>query len=151
MHIMSQSGRIVINTEYADHYSIRRDAGDEWRMKKTLYQTPSEPRRNCGKGPLLAAGLSYGQWKALQPQKASAVRYPLRGQEKRLYCVICGQEIVKGSNNRKYCGPECSEKARYQQKKRLNCGRALPCSAVCVVVPDAGTMPEPVIYIGGEV
>ena len=58
------------------------------------------------------AGLTYGQYIATKPIPPAAVRFPkeaARGQEKRLVCALCGEEIPSNTKRRKYCSPKCAD------------------------------------------
>ena len=62
----------------------------------------------------LAAGLSYGKYKALQRENMLPHAVPSTATvEDKSICAVCGQPIpVK---KRKYCGPECADVARNRQ------------------------------------
>lgn len=65
-----------------------------------------------------AAGMSYGKWRALQPQKPIEPKSPKECYIKRV-CPICGVEFIVSarSNRKKYCGQECINIA-YKRAKR---------------------------------
>lgn len=61
------------------------------------------------------AGLSYGQWKAMQ--KPSEIKPALKIGENRCTCVWCGKEFVQRDKRpRKYCGDYCRYEASYARK-----------------------------------
>ena len=62
----------------------------------------------------LAAGLSYGKYKALQRENMLPQTDPSTTTvESKSICVVCGKPVpVK---KRKYCGPECADVARNRQ------------------------------------
>ena len=65
----------------------------------------------------LAAGMSYGKWKALQP----VIPPPPKKQPvglKTQVCAFCGCEFVNSDNiQRKYCGDVCRGRA-YEKNRR---------------------------------
>ena len=79
-----------------------------------------------------AAGMSYGQYKALNPTttppktKKEAARLEdepikktiaLRQKVHTKTCRVCGLEFKSGSNKALYCSDACGKKARYNAKK----------------------------------
>ena len=71
----------------------------------------------------LAAGMSYGKWKAMQPivpiepkqkpQKESFVEH---------VCAYCGGKFIRYDNKRvKYCGEICRQAAFLKMKKERSC------------------------------
>lgn len=67
----------------------------------------------------LAAGMSYGKWKAMQtPVKIEPKKNPIGIETQR--CAWCGAEFTSYDNrNRKYCGDRCRmlrDKAYSRQK-----------------------------------
>lgn len=68
----------------------------------------------------LAAGMSYGKWKALQPVAVKEEKPPKPYYDMR-ECAICGLEFRVGANGRKkYCSEECVREAenRARREKR---------------------------------
>jgi hypothetical protein len=68
-----------------------------------------------------AASLSYGKWRALQPQTQMNPREQKEQKEcyiKR-YCPVCGSEFIVSSysSKKKYCGVACNQRA-YKSEKR---------------------------------
>ena len=62
----------------------------------------------------LAAGLSYGKYKALQRENMLPKTVPTTATvEGDFVCVICGKPF--SARKRKYCGPECADVARNRQ------------------------------------
>ena len=64
-------------------------------------------------------GLSYGKYIALnKPPKPPAERYPQKTEQsdQEPHCAYCGKIIPKNCKSRKYCCPDCADKARQQQK-----------------------------------
>lgn len=62
----------------------------------------------------LAAGMSYGKYKALQRENMLPQTVPTTTTaESDLVCAICGKPI--SLRKRKYCGPECADVARNRQ------------------------------------
>lgn len=62
----------------------------------------------------LAAGLSYGKYKALQRENMLPKTAPDTATgEGNSVCMICGKPI--SARKRKYCGPECADVARNRQ------------------------------------
>lgn len=63
----------------------------------------------------LAAGMSYGKWKALHPvsveEKLSKPYYNIKK------CAFCGFEFRSDSGKKVYCSDSCREKA-YLKRKR---------------------------------
>lgn len=66
----------------------------------------------------LAAGMSYGKWKALQPVPVKEETPPLPIYNMRK-CAYCGLEFRQsdGSGRKKYCSDRCC-KAAYDKKYR---------------------------------
>lgn len=65
----------------------------------------------------LAAGMSYGKWKALQPVAVEEKKPPKPIYNMRV-CVICGLEY-RGSENgkQKYCSKKCAREAVYRARR----------------------------------
>lgn len=58
----------------------------------------------------LAAGMSYGKWKPLNPHTMEEkIVVPAQNTKP---CEICGKLMKKGGVRRKYCCEECSHKAK---------------------------------------
>jgi hypothetical protein len=62
-----------------------------------------------------AAGLSYGQWKALQP-RVEVITDPLKIPEDLKKCAFCGT-LFERNNKKKYCGADCRLRA-YNEARR---------------------------------
>lgn len=69
----------------------------------------------------LAAGMSYGKWKALQAEQPTAgkpeAQEPAYGQKKRKNCIVCGKPIPDKARRWLYCSGQCSNRAKANQKK----------------------------------
>ena len=68
------------------------------------------------------AGMSYGKWKAMQPQAKPAEKPIPEGWRK---CEHCGKLFKKNSGQR-FCGLDCREEAykpRYRERKLENMRR----------------------------
>lgn len=82
-------------------------------------------RDNLAKDAMLArkAGMTYGQWKALQP----VVKFERKPDERECVCEFCGKTFVKLTNQkRKYCDWTCSNNAanaRLKERKENNNGQ----------------------------
>lgn len=69
----------------------------------------------------LAAGMSYGKWKALQEQKPIMPR-----QEKDVYsefkkkCEWCGTEFMFSRKTQRFCCMSCYHKDYYQRKRKVH-------------------------------
>lgn len=64
----------------------------------------------------IAAGMSYGKWKAMQPKAETPKKPPVVDFEP-MTCAFCGCEFVDGANKRrKYCGDRCKARADAQRK-----------------------------------
>ena len=68
----------------------------------------------------LAAGMSYGKWKAMQPVVPVKPKKPPEIY-KEFTCEVCGNKIVRmDGRTQKYCGARCRymayEKARREKK-----------------------------------
>lgn len=82
----------------------------------------------------LAAGMSYGKWKAKQPvQQVQQIEAPTVAEQEylpkyRLVCAHCGEEFLAYSRNKKYCSDKCKWKADYkrQQEKRAQARERTP-------------------------
>lgn len=65
----------------------------------------------------LAAGMSYGRWKAMQPVEVKEEKPP-----KPYYnikkCAFCGFEFRSDCGRRIYCSDNCREKAYTKRKKQ---------------------------------
>lgn len=65
----------------------------------------------------LAAGMSYGKWKAMQPVVPIEPKKPLEIY-KEFTCEICGSKIIRvDGRNQKYCSANCRYIA-YERQKR---------------------------------
>lgn len=65
----------------------------------------------------LAAGMSYGRWKAAQPVVEVKKNLPAIGIPTRR-CALCGVEFRDDENkNKKYCTVNCRNKAVYIRRK----------------------------------
>lgn len=65
----------------------------------------------------LAAGMSYGKWKAMQPVVPIEPKKPLEIY-KEFTCEICGRTIIRfDGRTQKYCGANCRYIA-YERQKR---------------------------------
>ena len=63
----------------------------------------------------IAAGMSYGKWKAMQPRAEIPIKPPVTA-FKELTCAFCGSKFVDGCNRRlKYCGDRCKARAAAQR------------------------------------
>lgn len=72
----------------------------------------------------LAAGMSYGKWKALQPVTPIKPKRPAEAYIERV-CVQCGCTFVcYNKKERKYCGDRCRNKAYYEREYAKNKGGA---------------------------
>ena len=59
----------------------------------------------------LAAGMSYGKWKAMQnPVKIEPKKLPIGIETKK--CPWCGVEFFSGDHKTKYCSKRCKQLAR---------------------------------------
>lgn len=66
----------------------------------------------------LAAGMSYGKYKALKRENLLPQTFPTTATaESDLVCAICGKPI--SLRKRKYCGPECADVARNRQHQLI--------------------------------
>lgn len=64
----------------------------------------------------LAAGMSYGKYKALQKPDVIVPKKPKKLIEKT--CQLCGATFYQSDNRvRKYCSQECSAEADYQARR----------------------------------
>ena len=64
-------------------------------------------------------GLSYGKYIALyKPKQPPAERFPKKAAKDsaEVHCELCGKLIPAAIKGRKYCGPECADEARRQQR-----------------------------------
>ena len=79
----------------------------------------------------LAAGMSYGKWKAkqsLQQIEAPAVAEEEKPKYRHI-CEYCGQEFfIKSKRQQKYCCEECRKEASYQRERERN---NVLCQHVC--------------------
>ena len=72
----------------------------------------------------LAAGLSYGKYKALQKEnmlptiEKADTNVPIGP-----LCLICGQPMPVAGSRRKYCGPVCADIAYRNQLREREKGR----------------------------
>lgn len=69
----------------------------------------------------LAAGMSYGKWKALQPIVPIEPKEP-KEIYKEFTCAYCGCKFVRTDNKlQKYCGDRCKQaadrKRQYEKRK----------------------------------
>lgn len=65
----------------------------------------------------LAAGMSYGKWKALQPVAVKEEKPPKLHYEMR-ECAICGFEFRKSENGKqKYCSKKCAREAELRARR----------------------------------
>ena len=64
----------------------------------------------------LAAGMSYGKWKAMQnPVK---IEKPKLDEKEIILCLNCGAQVKQCTNHsRKYCGPYCAREYNRKKKK----------------------------------
>ena len=72
----------------------------------------------------LAAGMSYGKWKAMQnPVKIIPTPKP---NEMKCICELCGKEFIQYDRRaRKYCSTSCKNAIAYERKKeRIQNGKA---------------------------
>lgn len=79
----------------------------------------------------LAAGMSYGKWKAKQYVAQAAAKSPAVAEtpQYRHVCEYCGQEFfIKAKRQQKYCCEECRREASYQREREKN---NVPCQHVC--------------------
>lgn len=79
----------------------------------------------------LAAGMSYGKWKAKQYVKQIAEPAPAVAEmpQYRHVCEYCGQEFfVKSKRQQKYCCEECRIEAACQRSREKN---NVQCQHVC--------------------
>lgn len=62
------------------------------------------------------AGMSYGRWKALQPQKKvkNTETRTLDEKVELHYCIVCGKPIPHWDKRRRICSPECRYKRQLQ-------------------------------------
>lgn len=66
----------------------------------------------------LAAGMSYGKWKAMQQPVAVKEEKPPKPTYNVQKCAYCGTEFIDGGDKRrKYCGDRCG-KAAYDRRRR---------------------------------
>ena len=70
----------------------------------------------------IAAGMSYGKWKAIQPVVAPPPKNPPEGFKVQV-CAFCGCEFIN-SNNRamKYCGDVCRIGANDERRRKKGGG-----------------------------
>lgn len=62
----------------------------------------------------IAAGMSYGKWKALQTP--TVIEKPKEKPGIRCVCEWCGKEFIQRDNRRrKYCGDTCRMSANYRR------------------------------------
>ena len=70
------------------------------------------------------AGMSYGKWKALQPQKkVKKTDFTLDEKVELHYCINCGKPIPHWDKRKRICSPECRyerqlQLARYTDRKK---------------------------------
>lgn len=69
----------------------------------------------------IAAGMSYGQWKAMQPSVPIAPRKPEKGYTEHV-CEHCGCTFVRYDKKPvRYCGEKCKNAQAYlREKERKN-------------------------------
>lgn len=66
----------------------------------------------------IAAGMSYGQWKAMQPPAPIEPRKPPAVYVEHT-CACCGCTFVSyDRKDRKYCDNKCRKRAAYEQEKK---------------------------------
>lgn len=66
----------------------------------------------------LAAGMSYGKWKALQPRMPFRPKEPLESYRE-FTCEHCGCKFIRyDAIPRKYCGDRCKD-AAFRLRKRM--------------------------------
>ena len=90
-----------------------------------------------------AAGMSYGQWKALHPYTAAEDDEPeeltVDPSKRALVCIRCGKTFLASNRqaNQKYCGDNCRYQAQLDRQRQLHpeehqprqcrvCGKILP-------------------------
>jgi hypothetical protein len=74
-----------------------------------------------------AAGLSYGQYKALHPRTAAAneprLAPPPKSQSRRnvvvVSCKTCGQLFEANQKNKAYCSPACADEGNRRRNREL--------------------------------
>ena len=64
----------------------------------------------------LAAGMSYGDWKAQHPKTNPDHLQMVTGYEGEKLCRICGQPLPKGRS--KYCSEECAKEATNMSRRK---------------------------------
>ena len=64
----------------------------------------------------LAAGMTYGKWKAMQDPVTVRIEMP-KLDENEIACLNCGVKVKQcASRNRKYCGPYCAREYNRKMK-----------------------------------
>lgn len=67
----------------------------------------------------LAAGMSYGKWKAMQPVVAREQK-PTKPTYNVQKCEYCGVEFIDGANSkRKYCTDQCCKNAWSKKRREM--------------------------------
>lgn len=63
----------------------------------------------------IAAGMSYGKWKAMQPEKTTkAVKKIPEGMKE---CPHCGKLFTPHNGKHKFCEPYCRIEASYEKQR----------------------------------
>lgn len=71
-------------------------------------------------------GMTYGQYIAWKENQELMTRQSAALKHERFpVCACCGEPIVKGSRNRKYCGHECADIMRSRQRTEMQRRRKL--------------------------
>ena len=92
----------------------------------------------------LAAGMSYGKYMVMKESgkipvsgKEKRANPPeITGQQKRLYCIRCGEPVPDNTRQRLYCGDECRKLAtaeRAHEKYLQRIGSPRPMVRTCPV------------------
>lgn len=73
----------------------------------------------------IKAGMSYGRWKAFNPETKSKRESMISGFKYVKTCSICGREFGTNSSLKKYCGYECAEKKKNEKCSEIKKRRKL--------------------------
>ena len=95
----------------------------------------------------IAAGMSYGRWKAMQ-QAVPIEKKPPADYYIRRICENCGNEFIRGDNHkRKYCCDRCriaaNNKRRYEKARLAEVQNDDNCTAYDFVLAVAGVAETP--------
>jgi uncharacterized paraquat-inducible protein A len=87
-------------------------------MKISVHTEKGDPMDNLARNAMLAkqAGMSYGQWKALQ----APVKIEKKAQDGWKVCEYCGKAFKHTAQGRKkYCEPYCQKMAYAEKDKQI--------------------------------